>query len=608
MTFYAEIIFSGASELRWRYTFDQGGQQKSTLLAQSIAVPGDMGRPELPPVWKNFYRREASVIARLDALQDYQGFVSAIVAGLEELASGGGPAGRAEFARQFGDDYLATPAGFNRLVADFTIYDETRDPPEKVSRAIDPEDRAAMLLVLYKAIYTFLKRASLDAALARLYAAWQWYNLAKSMSLSVRDDFLTVSAPAGKMDHPYSLFVREMAEAHHELVGMLEAPPEYDEALKWMAVWSGMDSDSVPQLREKMRLSLPLVVSTTAVSPGAIRKPLAAPGWPGPGQTGGRFRRMLDRLAPRKTNYPGRRFREPVRGVLEWLFGDVDLKPGWETARLHPVFEAGEGRETVGRQAIRQMISGWLLLRYDFTSAVQLARLLRKNELGKAGFKLEQFVFLLLFLIPAGFALLAPQLMRHPGIPFYGMVGVEWALIGVFFFRMYRRLDHSVLPYLILPRVAGGVLVGYFALILSEDSFRLLNFFFRDGKPWLSAGLILFLWLAVLVLGFQYLYYDALPFVGQRRAPAARARASQAVLLALALSAFIGLFVLAIASQMYLGDHIQACQLVLVGPLGSIDWQTYLIFVPIALFTGLVTQFIFEEKTVTTSVWSREVE
>jgi len=31
-------------------------------------------------------------------------------------------------------------------------------------------------------------------------------------------------------------------------------------------------------------------------------------------------------------------------------------------------------------------------------------------------------------------------------------------------------------------------------------------------------------------------------------------------------------------------------------------------FVPLALLTGLVTQFIFEEKSVTTSVWTPEEE
>ena len=41
-------------------------------------------------------------------------------------------------------------------------------------------------------------------------------------------------------------------------------------------------------------------------------------------------------------------------------------------------------------------------------------------------------------------------------------------------------------------------------------------------------------------------------------------------------------------------------------PAGWVDLYHFLAFIPMALFVGLVTQFLFEEKTITTSVWPLE--
>lgn len=582
MAFVAKVQFEGPHSIRWSYELTLAGLADPTPLCRSMAVTVESVKGNLPCVWDKFFGADQPHWFKADEIPHYQLMIYAIVTCLREIETSEDRNTRLAFHQLFDDRYLQASDGIDRLV---------RDIDENGMR-LDPQDRAALMLVLYKAIFLYLRNSNPEATQACLYSIWQWYNLAKWLSLQACGAYLELLASAEHKKaqvekHPYRVFVGEMAEAHHALSRMLESPPDYDEAIKWLAHWSAMNPSSVPLLREKMRLSLPLMECAGNFLSGEIRIPLAAPGWGKETAKGshGIFRRV-------------------AAGVNPQIEPSVD----WAKTQLHPEFEVTREKETAGRQAIRGMIGGWLLPRYDFTNAFRLARLLKKNAPVRARFPIGPVVLALIFILPALLAIFTPDRIRQAGWFFPGAAGLEWVLVGAFLIALSQRLDHSVLPYLILPRVAGGVLVGYLALILSKDSFNLLAVFFGDRPCWVSAGFAIALWVMVLFLGFQYLYNDALPFVGMRHRQIANWRACQALLVALALSAFIGLFLLAIASQMYLGDPIPASRLVLPGPLGAIDWQTYVIFVPIALFTGLVTQFIFEEKTVTTSVWTREVE
>ena len=74
-------------------------------------------------------------------------------------------------------------------------------------------------------------------------------------------------------------------------------------------------------------------------------------------------------------------------------------------------------------------------------------------------------------------------------------------------------------------------------------------------------------------------------------------------------SLLAGLMSVALTSAAYGIQTISTAPLgAFLGPFGWVDLSQYLTFVPVALFTGLVTQFVFEELTLPASVWSPEQE
>jgi hypothetical protein len=75
------------------------------------------------------------------------------------------------------------------------------------------------------------------------------------------------------------------------------------------------------------------------------------------------------------------------------------------------------------------------------------------------------------------------------------------------------------------------------------------------------------------------------------------------------MSATIGLFLLPIFTNAF-ADQLRYPleRVVFLGPTGWVDLYHFLVFTPLALLVGLVTQFLFEEKTITTSVWPLEHE
>lgn len=420
----------------------------------------------------------------------------------------------------------------------------------------------------YKAICLFLsdgeRYIALEAWLVYLFAAWQWYNLLKYLT--------DPSYPAKGTERPstsqqsevpdtaeFNDLIEEMAVAYR-LVKQLLDDSRFAEAIRWLAVWKTSQIKPGPILHEQMRLSLPL--SSSPGSELAFDQPLSAPG----------------------------------------CFSDAC--PNWSITRLHPTFSDLPG----GQSEVRELITAWLLPRYDYANALHLARLLRDNHARGKRYGLVG----LPILVALGFftPLIAGSyiVLSYGGIsasPWWMPITVALVELVVLFFIPIgwgaTHLDGTALVHLALPRLMGGVLIGYFSVILQGDSLKVSAALWRDWPYWSI------LWALVLIVGYVYLYYDVCPLVNEKGV--ARQRTITILFLAVVISAVIGLGAIALTTAMVgLGDSLLTwcgggC---FMGPFGWVDFQQYLTFVPLALFTGLVTQFIFEERTMTASVWSPE--
>jgi hypothetical protein len=113
--------------------------------------------------------------------------------------------------------------------------------------------------------------------------------------------------------------------------------------------------------------------------------------------------------------------------------------------------------------------------------------------------------------------------------------------------------------------------------------------------------------MAVMLRGLLYLVLDTNTLVRNKRT--SWKRVGQTLSSALLVSALAGLLVVSLTSLANTGpEYEQVMHWYFLGPFGWVNLYHYFLFVPLALFTGLVTQFIFEEQSVTASVWAAEQE
>lgn len=346
---------------------------------------------------------------------------------------------------------------------------------------------------------------------------------------------------------------------------------------------------------------------------------------------------------------------DSLEGAL-WDYGCVIKNPvvidgfRWEAAQLHPAFTK---HEHLGLHSfIRKLISGWLLPRYDFAGAFHLARLLHPSGDGSHERAVRDVLksawrwglLLLAFMVVLG---QLPVILGTsiPGAVTFGIEFPEGRIISVDYTRLaadfpllwnqwfvgfevlvvivlafiYVRthhqivhLDPEVLPYLLLPRLMGGIIVGYAAILLQGDSINLKNALFTGGSVlgWiLAAGLMFGVWL----VGSWYFYHEALARI--RSDSIAKSRSKALFWISLMASFLIGLVIVSMTTAMeWQADEcknviLYACQTqgpFLIGPLGIIDLRQMAVFVSLAMLTGFVSQFIFEEKPVTASIWEEK--
>lgn len=489
---------------------------------------------------------------------------------------------------------------FWEIFADSTWM--SNGPPKKIeprgydrkgnlNNCMRSDELIAAYRVFYRSLFLFLftdqRYVRLDAHLATLFFCWQWYQLSKVLS------YWVMRENSNDLRKIRNLLTREMAAAHHYLVSLLD-DQDFAFAVRWLCLFLKLPNLPGPILREQLRLCLPLVsdyqITEGEIPPDGFEgKPLekgyelGSP-WPSPGCKSDR------------KYYPA-----------------VD----WQKVRLHPVFQSydnstqpaekqpkGRKTESNGRAAMRMLMSQWLIARYDLINVLGLAALLKNNRLGRGRTLPAIWMFLILVISNIIGVVSGSLLVRYFG----GLTAPVWVKFAVSFWEIvccigfpaliFRgNYDTGVLPYLLMPRLTGGIIVGYLAFILQEDALYLQNYFYRPALPWFAYFSISLLFIITLGLGYLYLYYDVLPLV--RLNSVARIRAGLMLGVSLFFSAFIGLGAVALTNAMYgMGDYN------FWGPFGWVNFQLYLLLVLVALFTGLVTQFIFEEKTITSSVWS----
>lgn len=460
-------------------------------------------------------------------------------------------------------------------------------------------DNLLVMAMFYKAISLFLRSGDryiqMDAWLVYTFATWQWFNLVKC-ALEIRNVIKPVDGR--ETDGLSETIEREFAAAYSALAPILTTE-RFVYALRWLPVWLGKSVDQVPNgptLRERMRLSMvlarPRSLGNTKPLDFEPRKPLDAPG----------------------------------------CFHSGGLR--WDQVRLHPMFL--KPNEKDAQAEVRRLISNWLLPRYDFESAFRLSRMVRAgNREDPAWLRSVPHWF---WFLEGGLAvwfflmiLVGSLIVGGQGASFgllsdgsacdcllYRAVTLEIVLFLLPTLLALLFLDWHTIQNFALPRVIGGVFIGYLALALQSDSIKLIFVFLRSESVFLMP---FFVWVVVLVLGALYLVSDTNALV--RDWQIAWKRALQTLVTVLFAAAIIGLLVVTVTTVAFpehevfdtafqlpdpVAKIIDTGEKYFLGPFGWINIFQYILFVPLALFTGLVTQFIFEEQSVTASVWASEQE
>jgi hypothetical protein len=443
---------------------------------------------------------------------------------------------------------------------------------------IIPERLQAGTAVLYIAVCQYLRIGERyiqwNARIIYLFSAWQAYSLLKSLC---------------RREEERGRYLSTMAECYNRLIQVLE-DRNFRDAVRWLIKWHGEGKPDDPLIRQHLRRSL--VLSFSQDSDKDIRK------------TGG------EEINPRQPIWAPGAFKEI----------------SWKDVNLHPVYT-----KEPGIRAVRQLITEWLLPYYDFDSAFKLAYLSRNphpsqnflpwiNRLPWLG------IFFILVVILSGNIAIRKIPSVGNGLPSLIIACLETIALGSIFWVALRRLfDPLVLPHLAMPRMLGGIVVGYTVFVTQGDAVNIVDGFTLSSSKllnsclgntinlwssvqgwkclfWGGLPLVVLLWIGILIVGYLYLYYDARPWAGEKKE--SRKRAWYALSIALLSSAFIGLAAVAMIYAAFGGSDPSWGSF--LGPFGWVDIKQWLVFTPLALITGLVSQFLLEDRTLATSVWAPE--
>jgi len=189
-----------------------------------------------------------------------------------------------------------------------------------------------------------------------------------------------------------------------------------------------------------------------------------------------------------------------------------------------------------------------------------------------------------------------PYIAFHIPFGFYFLVP---ALLSLIFIFTASHFDRKLLPRLFLPRMLGGVFIGFSVLVVAGDSIPISHTLWSRGPC-----LIIMFWIVVLLICYFYICSEIKPRVND--AEEVKRRTVQTICVFIFSSLTIGIFILAIPTAAFFQLVLPSKMGMILGPIGWVDFQLWLSYTPIALFLGIVTQFLFEDKTITESVWPVE--
>ena len=411
--------------------------------------------------------------------------------------------------------------------------------------------------VFFQGLYRFLhgddRYLEMDASLALLFAAWQWYH---ALKLALERD----TTLQEQLENEFALAYRILTKL------LLDA--EFLPALSVLGAKVGAPAHSLALTRLRIQLSMVLQDRGQLKEQG-FHRPIEAPG----------------------------------------LAGDKPIR--WERVRIHPTFLRGQK----GKAAIRRLIRNYLLPHYDLESAYSLANLLRgeRFRLPVPG-KLHWFALggMLFFLfVVMVLSLLVPEQLLSP----IGKERVEIVLLLLLGLASPLWFDIGSLPHLALPRILGGVLIGYLAVVLQPPEF--IRYLCADNGLGIQSvsSLLALLWAGVLLLSAGYLLADVHFMTGTSKPMWERMIFTFCY--AVLATIMLGVIVLPLVGNPCLeAQGLELSRFVLqsgrspwdqgylIGPLGLVHARTLFAFIPIALFAGLISQFISEREPVTTTIWA----
>lgn len=486
-----------------------------------------------------------------------------------------------------------------KITTDLNLFDFF-DSCEEILK--DPQAFVTAAAVFFQALFIFLGKIDQEKqnyTRARIFCAWQWYNLTK-ISYCYTPGYLN---PNIKIN---------LADAYRSLAGLI-LDPYYSPSICWMAnlgSWSA-DVQKETTLQERIFRSLYLYdLSSDSDGNGDFA-----------GKKGSIPEDYMNSI--KKTGHPC------------FAPGLQDTRLDLNQTRLLPLITKG-----LNKSEINKYIHSRLLTRYDFKTALQFSALLglNANQTRKKdsffisvarniGYGFNKFCFscltypfwfMFFYVIFAGFVIGLGAILGDKVIPPDYHV---WLNLGELFILLLPTLfillpaGKDLTGYLLLPRLTGGIVVGYFALIFQNDPDGLSNIIWnstiQNSLPIDPIIKVCLIWLLVILLGWMYLIFDIRPMVQDWKL--AGKRASFTIFIAVIVSSLLGLIAVAATTALTVFSKAAVCGAAahvqsqpFLGPIGWVDPKQYLVYVPLALLAGLVTQFIFEDKPLTAPVWSME--
>lgn len=456
------------------------------------------------------------------------------------------------------ENTIATPdytdqAAYATLFSDATAAQQKIENIFRINKGPYTIQDWFFLAAFYKGLFFYLRDDErwkrFDASILTLYAAWQWYNIIKTLDASSENR------------------LNDIAEAHQALSRLLESGEwELSGAARALArMVPGID---LSFLVYRMRLQMVLKSNPNENAP------------------------IQPAFSPHEL------YQKPCwfKGSIGW---DSRNAPNEYAIELHPLFS---DKDKGGAAALRMLATEWALKRYDFDTALRLANLQTKKRLNLKNWSITLVLILVTTIILFVTITSSTFLAIHSASPATPLILFQWVVIAALLYVFSVFFGWRFLSRFGLPRLIGGIFIGYSALIFEDSSATLSNALWSNG--WSA---VVFLWVAVLAAGGYYLYNDIQPYTGNYTETFHRVFIMLPIFFLM--SATIGLFLLPIFTNAFadqLGYSLE--HMVFRGPTGLVDLHHFLVFTPLALLVGLVTQFLFEEKTITTSVWPLERE